>query len=177
MKGFTLVEILVVLAVVGILSVTGYINYRTFSHEQIIDDAVSSVQSLLRTAQTNATTSLKCKTVGSQQWIIAFKNKSLLELQCIRADNSQLEPIKTLNLTNNVELDSISGVFCSSTFPTNIITLSFDTLSGKVGFFDPGQTCIAALDEIAVVLKHQRTEIPLLKTITVGKGGGINAQN
>lgn len=174
-RGFTLIEILVVLAVVAILSVAGYINYRAFSHEQVIDDAVSRVQSMLRTAQANATTSLKCKQVGSTKWIIAFQDTKTLELRCVRSDNGQIEPIKQESLTNNVEIESVSGPSCSAT-PSNT-TVSFDTLSGKISFSDPIQTCIANLNELTVKIKHTLSENPLSKTVTVGKGGGINAQN
>lgn len=175
MRGFTLIEILVGLAVVAVLGIAGYINYRTFSQEQVMDDAVSKAQSLLRTAQTNATASLKCETVASTEWMVVFTNTTTLQLQCKRLDNLQEKTIKQLILTNNVQIDSIGTLSCTALFP---MTIGFNTLSGKVSFSDPNprRICIERLNEITVKIKHTLSP-NLLKSITITNGGGINATN
>jgi len=54
MKGYTLIEILVVLTVIGILFGAGFVGYRDFSRRQALAGAVKLVNGDLRMAQQNA---------------------------------------------------------------------------------------------------------------------------
>jgi prepilin-type N-terminal cleavage/methylation domain-containing protein len=54
--GFTLVEILVGIAITGLLSAVGYVNYRDFSRRQSLSSATRAIISDLRLAQSMAET-------------------------------------------------------------------------------------------------------------------------
>lgn len=50
-RGYTLIEILVALAIVGILFSVGYANFRSFSQRQAVRDAAKLIQADLRLTQ------------------------------------------------------------------------------------------------------------------------------
>ncbi len=50
-KGYTLIEILVGLTIIGVLFTTGYVGFRDFSRRQALSSAVKSVQGDLRLTQ------------------------------------------------------------------------------------------------------------------------------
>lgn len=58
-SGYTLIEILVVLTVIGILFGAGFVGYRDFSRRQALAGAVKIVQGDLRAAQQNALSGIK----------------------------------------------------------------------------------------------------------------------
>ncbi len=58
-SGYTLIEILVVLTVIGILFGAGFVGYRDFSRRQALAGAVKMVQGDLRVAQQSALSGIK----------------------------------------------------------------------------------------------------------------------
>jgi prepilin-type N-terminal cleavage/methylation domain-containing protein len=65
--GYTLIEILVAITIIGILFSVGYANFRSFSQRQVVLNAAKSLQSDLRLAQQMALSGQKpddkgCKT-------------------------------------------------------------------------------------------------------------------
>lgn len=63
-NGYTLIEILVVLTIIGLLFSLGYVNFRDFSRRQALIGATSSVQGDLRLAQSNAISGQKPSDCG-----------------------------------------------------------------------------------------------------------------
>ena len=59
-RGFTLIELLVVIVIMSIIGTFAIANYRSFGEDKELESASLDIQSLLRTAQTNATTGTKC---------------------------------------------------------------------------------------------------------------------
>lgn len=53
-NGYTLVEILVVISVLGFLFATGFANYREFSRRQVLSNASKKIQGDIRLAQSMA---------------------------------------------------------------------------------------------------------------------------
>lgn len=58
--GFTLIELLVVIAIIAIIGTFAIANYRSFGQDKELESAALDIQSLIRVAQTNATTGKKC---------------------------------------------------------------------------------------------------------------------
>ncbi len=58
-SGYTLVELLVVVSIMGILMTAGISSYRKFSQKQILATAVRELKSNLRLASTNASVGYK----------------------------------------------------------------------------------------------------------------------
>lgn len=58
-KGYTLIEILIVLTIVGLLFSVGYASYRDFSRRQTLAGVAKTLQGDLRKAQQNAMSGIK----------------------------------------------------------------------------------------------------------------------
>ena len=58
-SGYTLIEILVALTIIGLLFSFGYANFRDFSRRQVVKDTAKGIQGDLRLAQGNAMTGKK----------------------------------------------------------------------------------------------------------------------
>jgi len=71
-SGYTLVELLVVLAIMAIIAVGTFVTSRGFSQDQAVVRAMGQVQSLIKLAQSNANSNLKCNGVPSSHWYVEF---------------------------------------------------------------------------------------------------------
>lgn len=178
-KGWTIVELLVTIAIIGILSTIGFASTQSFSSEQKIDDGVNQVQALIRTAQANATSSLKCGASTSYNWSVVIRaDRSNIDLNCKVSSSSTDTLVKTLTLPANITVSSITvdgGPGCTTSFPT---TIAFAVLSGSITYSDPGLSanCAASTSNMVVTLRYAGSETILTKDITISKGGGIDAQ-
>lgn len=182
-KGWTLVELLVTIAIIGILTTVGFANIQSFSSEQKIDDGVNQVQSFIRAAQTDATSSLKCNNALSYSWSVVFKtDKKNIDLNCKTSSSASDFLVRTLTLPANITVNSIVGdgwPSCVTTFPANAITIIYNTLTGSVSFSDPGMSanCNSTTSNFVVTLTFAGAETTISKDITISTGGGIDAQN
>jgi prepilin-type N-terminal cleavage/methylation domain-containing protein len=71
-KGYTLIEILVSLSVIGIIFTFGYVSYRDFSRRQALADAAKLIQGDLRFAQQNALSGQKPDGCGSNTTLESY---------------------------------------------------------------------------------------------------------
>lgn len=89
-KGFTLVELLVVMAVMAIVGVVVFVNIETVSQDQVLNKALDDVQSLSRVAQSNATSGLMCYPGRpTLSWIMEFpsSDRRQAHLKCFYSVN------------------------------------------------------------------------------------------
>lgn len=172
---FTLIELLVVIAITAVIGIYTLANYRSFGEDQNLKNAVLDIQSLLRTAQTNATANVKCNTLFSATWQVEFADAKTINLNCLESTNSFTKKILKLDEKDpNIQIDSISGnpptVSCpgappfSSPFPTT----SFAPLTGKATL---GSTSCTSL---TITVKNNKTGN--IKSLTVEQGGRIYGQ-
>lgn len=171
--GFTLVELLVVIAIMALTGTVILANYRSFGEDQKLKNAVLDIQSLLRSAQTSATTNVKCNTLFGATWQVVFSDAKTINLNCLESTNSFTK--KTLKLDEkdpNIQIDLISGdpaVSCpiappfSSPFPTT----SFAPLTGKATL---GSTSCTSL---TITVKNSKTGNT--KPLVIEQGGRIYA--
>ena len=174
--GFTLIELLVVISIIGILSVMGYANYKDFAANQVGVKAVRELQTYLRLAQSNATTSTVCNGQGAISWSLKFVDSSKIELHC----SKQIEPtdnkISTLILENATLLitgDNICpaggiGFPVTLTYLTGVGTQSLTSSDINVI-----QTCKDSPTFIFTItnLKNGKTQI-----FKITKGGAIDVR-
>lgn len=106
--GYTLIEILVVLTIIGLLFNFGYVNFRDFSRRQAVVGAAKTIQGDLRLAQSDATTGQKpsdgsCdlpKTLDGYSFYVIPPSEYKIEANC----GATTTVIKDVNLTSGITI-------------------------------------------------------------------------
>lgn len=169
-SGFTLIELLVVISIITLLSGFGFVSYKDFSYSQDVILGAQQIQSLLRLAQSNATSSTNCNSQGSSDWSLNFINSTTLELRC--NPNNYLQKSYILE---NAHITSIHGSSCGarSTLPFYI---SFSNRLGVLRFSSPGalDVCLSSATwNVVITSKNNPNKV---KVFTITKGGAVNVQ-
>ncbi len=158
-NAFTLIELLVVITIMGVIGAYTLANYRSFGEDRNLKSAVLDVISLLRQAQTNATTNVIC-TDGT--WQVEFATDKIINLKCSTLASLQ----KILQLNPNISISSISGpeISCPSLSSLSF-AVDFAPLTGKINLVNPRCT------SLTVTLKNIKTTST--KSLIIEKGGRI----
>lgn len=174
-SGFTLVELLVVITIMAIVGAYSLANFSNFGEDQKLKSATQDVQSLIRQAQSNASTNAQCNTGYSATWQVVLTDATTVNLNCQEPSASPVPILKkTLQLsTNNSQIQTIAGVSPASCpsgsppFSSPYPTVSFDPLTGKVNF---GNSACTSLTITLVNNKNSST-----KDVKIEQGGRIYA--
>lgn len=163
--GFTLIELLVVISIISILSVVGFVNFKGFSEDQATDKAVGQIQTLLRLAQSNATSGILCGTSGGVPWSLIL-NSTSIDLACGSTNIVQ----KTYTLDSSAEIDTIIGSGCTGSIMP--VYLTYSPGVGALTFYAPGasNTCNASVSW-TFTIKNTRNNTT--KSFIQSKGGAI----
>lgn len=168
-SGFTLIELIVAITIITVLSIVAIVNFRSFSQDQVLNTALGKVQTLLRLAQSNATSNLLCAGVFGANWSVKFRtdDKGKLDLNCDKSATA----IQTLTLVN-VEVSSIKGSSCVlDSYPTAVLSVSYSALYGVTTFVG-SDLCLLSSSQLTVTLKNQKNGN--LKSFNISKGGAID---
>ncbi len=161
-RGFTLIELLVVIAIMVITSVFTLANYRSFGDDQNFKNAALDVQSFLRLAQANATSSLKCQDNSNNGWLVTFAMPRNLDLKCQYLSGTETiitGSLKNYSLPSNPDI-SIQNIMAGSCTVTQVI---FAPLYGTM-------TSNCGSNQITITLKNSKRQI---KQIKIDPGGRI----
>lgn len=169
--GYTLIELLIVIAIIALLSIVGFVNFKNFSANQVAVKTAGEVQTLLRLAQSNATSSTLCNNQGNNQgatfWSVKFISNNTMELRCDPGDilvrNYTLEPNITLSF-------SCSG--CSFSFPT---IFKYQVGSGALTI-SPTSLAVDSSAAITVTVTNTKPDPDITSSFNLSKGGAINVQ-
>ncbi len=171
--GYTLVELLVVTAIIAILAVVGVVNFKDSSTEQFMTKGVGDIQTRLRQAQSNASSGTLCDGHGAIIWYVKFTDEFTMELDC----NAGVSP-KTYTLENTkvaIKGDEdciIADGSASYPFPA---TFSYSPGASRQTISSTGASD-ACLSSQVITLSISSTKNPSLapKTLKVSQGGAIN---
>ncbi|MBI2337877.1 prepilin-type N-terminal cleavage/methylation domain-containing protein [Candidatus Daviesbacteria bacterium] len=173
-KGFTLVELLVVITIMGIIGAFVVANYRSFGENQSLKSDVLNIQNIFRQAQTDASTNAQCDNTGSTgysaTWQLDFY-PGFVYLKCKRPA-SQPTLKKTLTLADGIEIQSSSGGLCpisSDSFAG--LTIKFAPLTGKIDFFNFNGDEFPECKELTIGLVNHKTENT--QYLIIEKGGRV----
>lgn len=159
--GYTLIELLIVMLIMSIIGVAGYVSYKEFAANQVTNKALGQVQTLLRLAQSNATSSTLCnnnQNVGP--WSLIF-NQGNVGLAC-----GPVGVQKTYTL-ENVQIDR---VLCGTTEVNLPLVFTYSNGSGTLTF---SSSCLDPTVWTFTLL-NTRNNIP--KNFKISQGGAINVE-
>lgn len=174
--GYTIVELIVVIAVMVILGTVVLANYGTLGKNQALQKGVSDVQSFIRKAQTNATARVPCPPTSTDSfaagasWRVKFDSATSISMKCRLGTGSEQTPTGSqyaYTLGGNVIVDKIN----TSCSPSSAFTVTFAPLYGTVTFTDGG--CPASPNFI-ITLRNSITGTT--KDLVIDKGGSVYEQ-
>jgi len=106
-NGYTLIEILVALTIIGLLFSFGYVSFRDFSRRRTISGVAKSIQGDLRLAQGNAITGQKpigCNTtLDTFGFRVVTSSSYTIEANC----GATVVSVKDINLPEGVSISPI----------------------------------------------------------------------
>ncbi|HBQ50641.1 hypothetical protein A3B42_02525 [Candidatus Daviesbacteria bacterium RIFCSPLOWO2_01_FULL_38_10] len=162
MRGFTLIELMIVISIMALLGAFTIANYRSFGEDKDLENAALDVVSLIRTAQTNATTNLKCVNDGGIWQIEYITGSPEIKLNC-KEPLADFIKKKTLQLKTNIQVDSVIG---SPPIACTGLTINFKPINGQIELGGD-----EACDSLTATLKN--TTRPGTKNVIIEKGGKI----
>ena len=173
-SGFTLVELLVVISIMALMSMTALINFKNFRSDAAIKVAASDLQSLIRIAQSNATSRINCGSNPGAIWMIESRDSKTFDLKCYISDPTRAITKKTVLFANPVELVAISGTgVCTIPF-----RVKFAPLYGTITFKEANtneDSCFSDSSDLSMTLEDTKTHAQ--KIINVNKGGVVNVKD
>lgn len=130
-SGFTLIELLVVITIMALVGAYALSNFGSFGKDQKLKNDALDVLSLLRLAQSNATSGLKCQSQPALNWRVEFTDTSTIDLKCqylSGANTITSSSIKSESPAVSTTLYGFTAGSCAST-PTYV---SFAPLYGTM---------------------------------------------
>jgi len=147
-KGFTLIELIIVFAIIGIMTMLGIAAYNSYNSSQAVQSSASDVSNMLNTAKSRALTQVipsSCNSIPVTGYEVdVMLNGGQYTLSVVCGTNQILT---TNNLPPNIK-------FASSSTPTVFFNISDGTVTGTATISITG---------------YGKT-----KTITVGKTGDVS---
>lgn len=177
-SGYTLVELLVVMAIMAIMTVVAFTNLKSFREDTNLNKAITDLKGNLLTAQTNATTNLNCGNNNTITWVAELskelsENSSQYILKIYCQYNLASVPtrvdLKSIPFDSGMNIDRIcvGDVNCQPTSNCKIslagsttATIFFAPLSGLVSFqsTDPSvNSCFGSGSTLTVLVRDQNT--------------------
>lgn len=180
-NGYTFIELLVVITIMVLLGAGILLQQNLFKEDIALKGAAADVQSFIRLAQSNATTSVLCEGVGSSAWIIEPRNnagKDVLDLKCDQPNPNPAILQTTFSFDPAILIDSIKGNFtgsCNTNAPTQTLTIRFPILSAKPNFESPSNnSCVLSSTNLEISLKNTKTNKTII--VTIDKGGSVDVK-
>lgn len=183
--GFTLVELLVVITIMAVTGIFAFANFGSFGEEQKLKNAALDIQSLLRTAQTNAVTNVICNTQGAANWQVEFlADKKTINLWCKETSDSASTLKKTLSLETNIEIELAASSFGAradepvTVCPKSAPILTFTPLNNKIdlGGKDSKGASISKFSCDKLIFKLTNTKTGSTKDLIIERGGRVYVQ-
>lgn len=138
-SGYTLIELLVVISILALMTVLGFISYGSFAKDRAADKALIEVQTILRLAQGNATSSTLCNVQPAANWKVVILSGDNLELHCDPEDISH----RTYKL-QNAEISEIMPSCGSAVGLPLTVIYSSGNAALSFSYTGASQNCLAS---------------------------------
>lgn len=168
--GFTLIELLIVISIVAIMSLVGVASFREFAANQVAPKASGEVQSVIRLAQSNATTSTLCNNVPAFSWTARIDlTNNKIQLYC----NTAATPA-TYILQRDYPLTNAHLTARCSDQHSDIATATTD-LTYTTGMGKLSTNCNNGAS-VNITITNSSNADAAPQTLKVSRGGAINVQ-
>lgn len=177
-KGFTLIEILVVIGLISLVAVVGIPNLRRFNQDQIFTEKTSEIINHLKRMQSNSQAGIVCdQGYRSTSWNLKITgaNTYITYPKCINSSGAEVSgnPQETIPIPDEsgVKIDNIetcAGTTCSD-FSNKQLNISFINSSRLVGFSGTPDPPVNT-DKVNIYLSYQSQ----ITGISITRGGSIN---
>jgi prepilin-type N-terminal cleavage/methylation domain-containing protein len=114
-KAYTLIEILIVLAVMGLLFSFGFVSFRDFSRRKIVSGTAEAVRGNLRMAQNNATSGTRPEGGGCDSKVLENYSFRVYDPGAYRIEANCMGAVLTNMTVRDVVLPA--GIFISVPSP------------------------------------------------------------
>jgi prepilin-type N-terminal cleavage/methylation domain-containing protein len=173
-SGFTLIEILITLAIFSLVAAVALPNLRNFNASQELDNGSSNLVQILKQARSSAVSGVRCHNVASLSWNVEFTSDKYRVFAKCTATEPQPSPTPTTevkenpdNTPNFSEHVRMSSNICND----SKITIEFKHNSFKIICPDP----LVAPQKFCMVLRDTRSLRE--KAIRMDSGGVVYADD
>lgn len=178
-NGYTLIELMVVITIMGILGFTAFANFGSLKEDQVLKKAAADLQTRLRAIQTNASTNTKCNDSTASFWKGKFSKVGTaykLDTSCeYKGSSGVVEYItSTYTFEAKVKIANIISNSCTNDLNADFVIIFFAPLTGKATFKYP--TSCTQGSQMSINLLNSATP-DTLETVVVDKGGSIYVKN
>ncbi len=179
--GFTMIELLIVMAIMATLTGVMIPNLRGYNTNQKLVEAASQVQSDIRLIQTNATSGVKCTSSTAATWYLQVDpNKPAaykIGNTCLTAAEASAE---TRTFSSGVTIKSIqytTGVSTTTASLANCTRVSFSNIYSNLSFSNSNATCSIsnAVDQVTITLSSSATGA-ITNQVVISKGGSVSVK-
>lgn len=182
--GFTLIEILVSLSIVGILAALTIPNLHRFNEQEILQTEVGKILSVLRQAQSNAQSGLICPNSGgaANQWQVTFSSSGTGEntiysysliARCLNDTINEVRQTFTIPQGITLAIQGTNNVINNGEVATCTLNqnshIAFTRTTTQLLCSD-----ISTLNDMTIVLTN--SSINTSKRLIIKNGGSINAE-
>lgn len=166
MRGFTLIELLVVIAILALIVVFAIPNLRSIKEDQNLLNSAAELQSVIRSAQNNATSGVKCGPANPEgvysspasDWHLSFTAsnppKFKTEPRCSDSAISS-NPSTQYSQSQNLRIIDING--CGEPSIALPVTVSFANITGKATFNFSSSCIPSTTDQMVIKLRSEVT--------------------
>lgn len=180
--GFTILELLISIAILALLSLSVIPNFHRFNQSQGLNNSARDLVSLLQSAQGNAQSTLNCPDgTNSLDWGIIL-NKNSASLNCQNPPNSTIPVSSCTNLVNPpAPLPSPMSVSGKTLNYNPSVSMDTSTqTSGCIVVFLNNQACFSSScvisgSSLSIILKDSVSNQQ--NKIVINKGGAISSGN
>ncbi len=164
-QGFTLIEILITLAIFSVVATIALPNLRNFTATQELEDTGSKLVQILKQAQSSAATGIKCTSSPSLSWKVTFSQDRYQMISSCRPvilvpSATPISEVKdnSANLPNYSKKVIMDSNICGDAS----ISVEFDNKSFKVtcpsSGLSPTKFCLILKDKVSAEKKALRVD-------------------
>lgn len=147
-RGFTLIEILITVAIVSTVALLGIPNLKKFNEGQAFQAQVSELTRTIKRVQSNSQSGIVCgDNKRSSEWAVTFLSASQYQISPTCPDSTSATPTETKDLPTGTTLSIKSGTTtCTTPTTSSPTTITFTNQDRSLKFVSPGCPNPARLD-------------------------------